>query len=315
MIGSGLKKLAKENNMKVYGGVAYGSLRGFAATLSEGAGFKRIDFAVSFPDAADRVALTDRLTLGNVRSTYRVQNISFSPKSVQVVFHDTVGTMKKIREFLEYFLPLLQEYNATTANICAECGGALTAPKWVQVNGICYPLHDTCAQRLQLDLEADNAQRLEEDPGNYLTGTLGALGGAILGGLVWGLVLKAGYMASLVGLFIGWLAEVGYRIAKGKQGKGKTWILAAAIVLAVTLGTFVPELLEIGAMIAGGQLPGFHMGELPVFIVALLVDNAAYRSAVLYNLGMGLLFAGLGVFVVLQRSARDVAGCRFRYMK
>ena len=43
LIGSGLKKLAKEYGMTV-SGVAYGSLGGFAATLSEGAGFKRIVF-------------------------------------------------------------------------------------------------------------------------------------------------------------------------------------------------------------------------------------------------------------------------------
>ena len=36
MIGSGLKKLANENGMKVAHGVAYGSLRSYAATLSEG---------------------------------------------------------------------------------------------------------------------------------------------------------------------------------------------------------------------------------------------------------------------------------------
>ena len=38
MIGSALKKMARENGMTVQGGVAYGSLRGFAATLSEGSG-------------------------------------------------------------------------------------------------------------------------------------------------------------------------------------------------------------------------------------------------------------------------------------
>ena len=38
MIGSGLKKLAQENGMTVSNGVAYGSLQGYAATLSQGRG-------------------------------------------------------------------------------------------------------------------------------------------------------------------------------------------------------------------------------------------------------------------------------------
>lgn len=48
MIGSGLKKLAKENGLRVSNGVAYGSLRGYAATLSEGSGFKQIVISTKF---------------------------------------------------------------------------------------------------------------------------------------------------------------------------------------------------------------------------------------------------------------------------
>lgn len=315
MIGSGLKKLAKEHGMTVYGGVAYGSLGGFAATLSEGAGYKKIDFALSFPNPADRVALTDRIAVSNVRSSYRVQNISFGAKAVQITFHDTVGTMKKIRAFLDFFLPLLERHGATRADVCAECGGMLTALRWVQVNGICYPMHESCAQRVRADLDADIAHRLEEDRGHYITGALGALVGALLGAAVWALVLNAGYVASLVGLLIGWLAEKGYNLAKGKQGKGKTFILILAILLGVVLGTFGSDAVEIIKLLSEGSLPGFGFGDIPMFILALLVDNAEYRSAVIYNLGMGVLFASLGVFAVLQQTARSVSGSRFRYMK
>ena len=40
MVGSGLKKFATENGMKVAQGVAYGNLQGFAATMVEGANIK-----------------------------------------------------------------------------------------------------------------------------------------------------------------------------------------------------------------------------------------------------------------------------------
>lgn len=315
MIGSGLKKLAKESGMTVYGGVAYGSLRGYAATLSEGAGYKKIDFAVFFPDPAERVAMTDRIAVSNVRSAYRVQNISFGAKAVQVTFHDTMGTMKKIRAFLDFFIPLLEQHGATRAEICAQCGGTMTAPRWVQVNGICYPMHESCAQHVQLDVDAGNAQRAEADPGNYITGALGALAGAAIGAVVWAVVLNAGYVAALVGLLIGWLAEKGYNLAKGKQGKAKPWILVLTILLAVALGTFGSDAIELGKMLLEGSLPGFGFGDIPMFILALLVDNAEYRSAVLRNLGTGMLFAGLGVFAVIQQTARDVSGSKFRYMK
>ena len=50
MIGSVYKKFAKENGLKVAKGVAYGSLRGYASTLSEGIGYKQIQIVTIFPD-------------------------------------------------------------------------------------------------------------------------------------------------------------------------------------------------------------------------------------------------------------------------
>lgn len=315
MIGSGLKKLARENGMTVYGGVAYGSLRGFAATLSEGAGYKKIDFATAFPDMAGLEALRARLGEANIRANYRVLNISFGAKVIQVTFHDTTGTMKKIRAFVDFFTPLLEEAGAARADICAECGGQMAAPRWVQVNGVCYAVHDTCAQRVQMDVDAGNAQRQEADRGNYISGALGALAGALLGTVVWAVVLNAGYVAALVGWLIGWLAEKGYNLAKGRQGKGKTWILILTILLSIVLGTFGADAIEIGKLLLEGSLPGFGFGDIPMFILALFVDNAEYRSAVISNLGMGALFAALGVFTVVHQTARDVSGKKFRYMK
>ena len=315
MIGSALKKMARENGMTVHGGVAYGSLRGFAATLSEGSGYKRIDFAVNFPNPAGRVALTDLMSGMNLRKEYRILNMGINAKCIQITFHDTMGTMKKIHAFLDWFLPMLEKHGATGADVCAECGMPLENPTWAQVNGICYPLHETCAQRVQAEVEADNTRRVEEDTGNYLTGTLGALGGAVLGAVVWALVLNAGYVASLVGLLIGWLADKGYNLCKGRQGKAKVAILILAIVFGVVLGTLGADVMTLTQMMAQGQLPGFTFGDIPLFIAALLAEDAEYRTATLSNVGMGLLFAALGVFFILRQTAKDVSGSKFRRMK
>lgn len=315
MIGSALKKMARENGMTVQGGVAYGSLRGFAATLSEGSGYKKIDFAVNFPDPAGRVALMDLMGGMNLRKEYRVIQLGNNAKCIQVTFHDTIGTMKKIHAFLDWFIPLLKEHGATGADICSECGMPVENPIWAQVNGVCYPLHETCAQRVQAAVEADNTRRIEEDTGNYLTGTLGALLGAAIGAVVWALVLNAGYVASLVGLLIGWLADKGYNLCKGKQGKGKVAILIVAIVLGVVLGTLGADVMTLASMISSGELYGFTYGEIPMLMMLLLQEDTGYLSATISNIGTGLLFAGLGVFFILRQTAKDVSGSRFRAMK
>ena len=56
MVGKGLQKLARNNGMMVASGVAYGNLRGFATTFTEGAGYKRMDIATSFPTPENKGA-------------------------------------------------------------------------------------------------------------------------------------------------------------------------------------------------------------------------------------------------------------------
>ena len=315
MIGSGLKKLAKENGMKVAKGVAYGSLRGYAATLSEGAGWKQIVFTTTFADPAGRVALMDLVNATDVKKLYRVQNLGISPRAVQVVFHDNPGTMKKMEAFLDWFLPLLKENGASGVNVCTECGCEITTGRWVLINGIAYHFHDSCAQKAAREVENDNIQRAENDTGSYGMGLVGALLGSAVGAVLWAVVLNMGYVASLVGLVIGWLAEKGYNLLKGRQGKAKVLILIIAIVFGVLLGTLAADAFTLMGMINDGELYGFTVGDIPMIISVLLAEDAEYRSAMMSNILMGLLFAGLGVFALLRQTGKAVADSKYIELK
>ncbi|MBQ8835305.1 MAG: hypothetical protein IJ001_10370 [Oscillospiraceae bacterium] len=310
MVGSAFKKLAAENGMTVAKGVAYGSLRGFAVTLSEGSGYKQIVFTTKFTDPAGKGRLLDLINSTDLKKQYRVLNLNLAPNAVQVVFHDNPGTMKKIMAFLDWFIPLLQEHSATGVNICTECGCEITAGQWVLINGIAYHLHDSCAQKAEREVDAENTQRAEAG-GSYLTGTIGALLGATLGAVVWGLVLYSGYVASIVGLVIGFLAEKGYDLLKGKQGKAKVLILILAIVFGVLLGTFAADAITLAEMMSSGELRGFELTDIPAFIFFMLLEEPEYRSVTLQNVGMGLLFAALGVFALLRNTGKAVADTKY----
>ena len=306
MIGSGLKKLAKQHDMKVSSGVAYGSLNGYATTLCEGSGWKRIDIATRFGDVDQQKAFLTAVYAVDTKRQYRVQNLSVSPRSINVVFHDTVGTMKKIEAFIAWFYPLLEQHGAFKADICAECGSQITSGSWYMVDGIAYHMHDTCAERVGQELNAEAQERKDEDTGSYVRGLVGALVGALLGSVVWALVLYAGYVASLVGLLIGWLAEKGYTLLKGKQGKGKIVILVIAIILGVLVGTLLPDVVVLAQMISAGEAPGFTYGDIPMMIAMVMADDAEYMRATLSNAGTGLLFAALGVFALLRKTKQEV---------
>lgn len=314
MIGSGLKKLAAELGMQVSNGVAYGSLRGYAATMSEGAGYKRIDFSVSFPEPAQKALLMDTVNTTDVEKLYRVLRLGISVRTIEVIFRDNPGTMKKISEFLDWFIPLLEQHGATKADVCAECGGQTAAGSWSLVNGVAHYMHETCAEKVRTEILAENADRKERAEGSYGQGLIGAILGAAIGAIIWAIVLNGGYVASIVGMIIGFLAEKGYNLLGGKQGKGKVAILIAAIVAGVLLGTFGADVITLVSMINEGETY-LTYGDIPSAIVMLLRENPEYRSAVISNIVMGLLFAGIGVAALLAKAGKAVAGSKFVALK
>ena len=151
MIGYGLKKLAKENGMQVDAGVAYGNFKGFAVTFSEGAGYKRMDVVTKFPDAEQKKQFEEALRGVDVSKTYRVQQLIMGSRYLRVEFYDNPGTMKKMEAFFQWFFPLLAEHGAVAGNVCPQCGG--TAPgAWYLLDGVAYPMHDSCAAQMQESL-------------------------------------------------------------------------------------------------------------------------------------------------------------------
>lgn len=312
MIGYGLKKLATENAMTVSNGVAYGVLKGFATTLSEGAGYKRIDIATQFTDPNLQTQLQTALNRVDTGREYRVQNITISPRIISIVFLDNPGTMKKLTAFIDWFYPLLAEHGASGAQVCVECGAALSAISWYLIDGVAFPLHDSCAAHIETSITAEEQRSKEEDTGSYVQGLIGALLGSALGAIVWAIVLFLGYVASLVGLLIGWLAEKGYTLLHGRKGKGKIAILIVAIIFGVALGTIIPDVVYLVQMINAGELPGYVYGDIPQLIVFLLSEDPEYLQATMSNVGMGLLFAALGVFALLRKAGKEVSSVKFK---
>lgn len=308
MIGSALKKLAKENGMRISHGVAYGNYRGFAATFSEGAGYKQISFSTQIPDAAKKTALMDQLGSMGLDKQYRVQDLGTDQKSFRIIFRDDPGTMTKLRAFMDLFIPLLQRYEATAWNVCPECGGIVTSGRWVLIGGTAHYLHATCAQKVTQGIKEGELK--DGQDGSYLTGALGALLGATLGAVVWAVVLLAGYMASLVGLLIGWLSEKGYTLLKGRQGKGKLAILILAVIFGVFAGTIAADVFTLVGYINDGDMFGMTYADIPEFLILLFTEDPEYRSITLGNVAMGLLFAGLGVFALLRKTSNDVSGTK-----
>ncbi len=312
MIGNGLKKYAAENGMKVSSGVAYGKLRDYAATMFEGSGFKAIVITTRFADAMQKQELMNVLNGHNLMKEFRVQNLNFAFDAIEIVFHDNPGTMKKLSAFVDFFMPLLHEYGASPANYCPHCGMELTEDNWKLINGIAYNLHPGCAEKIIAEAENEAVAEKEEKKGSYFSGLIGALLGGLVGAIPWAIVLWFGYMASIIGIVIGWLAERGYKLLKGKDGKGKVVILAVAAIVGVVVGTFAVDYVTLAQMISAGELPGFEMGDIFYMIGVLLAEDPEYLRVTLSNIGMGLLFAFLGEWFFLKRAYKESKGFKMK---
>ena len=159
-----------------------------------------------------------------------------------------------------------------------------------------------------------NENRKQEATGSYALGLVGALLGAAIGAVAWAVVLCLGYVASLVGLLIGWLAEKGYTLFRGKHGKVKIVILIIAIIVGVLVGTLGGYALSFAQLIAEDEAGAMTYSDIPMLMEFALTDPET-QSYVLRDVGMGLLFAALGVFALLRKAGKEVADVKFVDLK
>lgn len=316
MILSGLKKMALERGLTVNDGVAYGSFYGYAATLQEGSGWKGIDISCTFPDGQKMAQLQAALDKHNLKKEYRVLELTLLPDGISIRFHDTIGTLKKMKAFCEWFFPQLENYDVTTAEICPRCGQPHDSTSaWHLIDGRAERLHPSCAERLQQNEDRKaKIDDVENADKSYLSGFIGALIGGLLGAAIWGGVLYMGYVASIVGILIGFFASKGYDLLGGKQKKAKLLIILAVTILSVLAGTMGAYLFEIVRLINVGELAGYLPSD-AVWILIVMFEDPAFAQAVKGDILLGLLYGLLGCSVVLLNVHKETKSFKMKQLK
>lgn len=296
MVGSGIKKYAKQNGLTVKNGVAYGIYRGYMLTLQEGAGWKSADFAISTTDELNGVlqGQLGQMLTDETRKEYRIMELGLSKSRLAVKFFDNPGTMGKMEAFIDVICNKLSACEVPGQNYCAHCGqpidSALSAQD-ILVGGAVCQMHDGCASSVERDVAA--AQEEIKSQGNMVTGIIGAILGGIVGAIPWAFAVYNGWFVGIFGLLIAFAAKKGYELLKGKESKAK----AVVIILVAIFSVVVAELggWVFSLIMEGGTL----MESLEYFFFVLSIDGEL-QTRVISNLLMGLLFAGLGVFDVVR---------------
>lgn len=299
MIGSGFKKMAAAQGMAVANGVAYGSYHGYAATFSEGAGWKRVTFTTRISQS-ELVTLRGVLGDRNLSKEFRIQDLRLEDGRLDFMFLDNPGTLKKIQSFLDFILLLLDQAGASKADTCWECGTPLTErDPWKLMNGAAYHLHSSCANHITQKFQAEQARQQETDTGTVLSGAVGAFLGAIVGAIPWALVMYFGYIASVMGLLIGWCSKKGYELFHGKNNVAKVVLVILASLLGVVAGSLGGEAISLAVMIAKGEIAA-SMADIPA-LFGILFQNSEYVAALTKDLLLGTVFALLGMRSIFQQ--------------
>ena len=307
MIGSYFKKLAKQNNMKVKNGVAYGKFQGFSVTFRDGNNRKFIDIATRFPSSGEKFGFMAELGCIDLMKQYSVLDIHYYDTYIEVVFYDTIGTWKKLLSFVDYFFPLLRRYNASGIYTCLECGEPISyGDKWVLIDNVAYHLHTDCVMQTQASiLREDNSESDEKSAeGSFLKGFLGALAGAIIGAVPIAALRYFGYPGYLIGILTGFLAYKGYTLAGGKMARGKGIIVILCSLIGIILGTFASDAVYMLIAIKNGQLTPMSTKDIFPGILYLLSTNEEYASDCDVSIMLALFMAIAGMFPVFKNNRR-----------
>lgn len=253
MIGSGLRKYARQRGLRCDQGFAYGAIDNRLVVLDEGAGFKRLRIYLhpaNHPDAetdaralsilsdCDRKAyrLKDRQYAGVQPlegNESAAQAVQVGGGFAQILFWDNPGTLKCMIAYMDEMLPRLEACPAGR-DACAHCGEDMEGyANFVQLGGDVLPMHDRCVRAL---LDEAAVARGEEKQGSVALGAIGALLGAVLGAVPTALVFYWGYIASVCGFLIGLFSDFFYRKLGGRQGRARVAIVLFMVILGVAMG-------------------------------------------------------------------------------
>lgn len=299
MIGSAIKKFAKENEWITKNGIAYGKYRGYMMSMQEGAGWKSLSIAARLENDDALKSAYELLNDKKIMKEYRITGSTISPSSVMISFLDNPGTMKKILEFMESFCDGLDSFGAKGANYCSSCGQAFVGSEAIPavMNDVVYLLHESCMNKDDEEMQYMKEEKAKD--GSTLLGTIGAFSGALIGAIPWAVASYFGWFVGWFGFLIGIASKKGYELLNGKESRAKGIVIIIATVLGVIIAESVAIMVSLGVM---WTQEGYEFNILDIiysYAYALATDSGVLL-AVLGDIALGLVFAALGIWSLIR---------------
>jgi len=307
MAGIVINNLASQLGLKTVKSIAYGEFNGYMLTLSEKEGNVAASFAAKFKDDDSRSSVYMALDGVLFKREHAIKNIIYKNEYISVLFQKSASAKvtEKITSGIEKITQVFKQNGLLGADSCSICGGDLRENGVLKLyNGVALPMHAECAAELEAARRSDLEEKEKKQKG-YGSGILGAVLGGIIGAIPWGIGYYFGWFVGWFGLLIGFCARKGYELLKGKDGKGKLWIVIAASVAAMLLIQYVSTGIDLYLFISAGELEGAVPADTLWLLNDNLLYNAEFRSLILKDVGLGLLFVFLGIGNLIKEIAQQ----------
>lgn len=330
MIDSKLKRIAMENALAVEKDVVHGQAQGCLIALSVMPECYQMSVYVGHLITAQDSPLASTGAVAEFISGQAVGDARYGlikpAKSVsdgQVinpVSHNMDGSavlvrflkgshaLQHIQDFMADILPGVAPMTDPHAcRLCAQSVGT-ESTAWLLPDDTVVPVHSHC-----VEAQAPQAAPEPAKPYHTALAILCAFIGALLGAVVWALVGMAGYIASIVGLLIGFLAIKGYDLANGRPGAVKTLTLIVCVILAVVIGTAGTVAIQLHQVYAEGvaELQSWEEArpELEFFglVIPELMQDDEFTGSLVKDLLLGWFFAILGCIGLLRTAGKRVS--------
>ena len=306
-----LNLLSENYGLKIEGKTAYGRIGGiFYNVIIVNFGTFAVITAFVSGDI-DSAAVKEYLKKNKRR--FKLGQWEIGEKSVSVQLGSaTFVKADKIHEFVADFSGFLT--GAGYRSGCAMCAKDENLGYTLQ-NGQILEICNSCHIAFESRMDEEKQTRVET--GSYAKGVAGAVIGGILGIIPWALFGALGYIAAASGFLMAFLSLKGYRLFKGKIGKGMVPIIIAVLIV------FTYAAIIVNQTIADyGAYPGDKSGvSIPALFVSELAAPFSSRDIIVGDylltpdtraawgqIAMGWFFAGLGSFFFLRDVFRISSG-------
>ena len=304
-MGKHTDKLAQITGFSMYQGISYGSLNDifFNASISDMNGLCTVSCFIKRDTGTNLAGIN--AFLETKRKKYKNAKAVYNGSVVTITIPNFLKlSAQLVAEFLHEVSAYLHENNYYSAG-CNLCGSTDNLG-FTFYNGLITEICSDCHNSLSTEMAGLKEER--ETSGSVLSGTIGAILGGILGIIPWVLLGLIGFVASISGLIMGYLAQKGYTLFGGKRNRTMLLVIAVVLIVFTYVAVIINQTIVDYRYLVGEGYTG--ISALSLFKLELGFPFAADPDIgyLWGQLALGWLFAGLGNFSLLRDVYKTGAG-------